>query len=223
MDGATLSGGFTSTLGGTETGSTFDAGGLGGDPCSQGGELTQVGDGFGMVANASGVDFSEIDVLGLDLSLTFANSSAETHVLTVMLDFSNSVDSGGFDAFAESELTLDDAGGEFFFTDVLSDVFFGDKKNGNDLGTFGALVTDLGTPSWDITLGPGETVVWTGAFTLDAGAFEGAIDSNFSERVGSDFSSSFSADLTVVPEPCSMLLLSIGCLAIGKRKSRTGK
>ena len=218
VDGATLAGEFSSILGGTETGSSFNAGGLGGDPCSQGGELTDVGDGFGIVANSSGVDESEIDVLGVDLSLDFVNTSGLTHVLTVKLDFSNSVDVGGADAFADSSFTLDEPC-EFFFTDLISDIPNGDEKNGAPLGTEGAFVSDSGMSSWDVTLGPGESVAWTGAFTLATGAFPPDFGVDFGDAIGSNFSSCFVADLTVVPEPSTMLLLTVGFLAARKRKS----
>ena len=202
----TVSGSFSKTVGGSTDSSFFDHTGVTSGPNPQAGALTHIGDGFGIVANASGSLGSEVD-LAFDLTLNLANSSAQSHEITVILDFFNSVDSSGADAFAESQFTLDDPV-EFFFTDLTSDTFFGDEKNGVDLGTFGELVSDSGTPSWDIVLGPSASLLITGAYDLSAGAF------------ASDFSSNFRAELTVIPEPSTILLLSLGGFSLLRKKRR---
>ena len=209
---ALLSGSFSKTVGGSTATSFLNQNGLTSGPNPQVGTLTHIGDGFGIAANASGPHVTEIDFLAFDLTLNLDNGSAETYQVTIVTDFSNSVDATGGDAFASSEFTLDDAGGEFFFTDLTSDTLYGDEKNGVDLPTSGALVEDSGTPSWVITLGPNESFSVFGEYVLKAGAFS------------SDFTADFSAALTVltvVPEPTTILLLSVGGFFLLRKKPST--
>jgi len=73
----TISGSFSKTVGGSTSSSSFDHTGVtGGDPLSQSGQLTDIGDGFGMTASVSGSGLAEIKPLPLDFHMNLNNSSA---------------------------------------------------------------------------------------------------------------------------------------------------
>ncbi|MFA5239909.1 MAG: hypothetical protein WC476_09435 [Phycisphaerae bacterium] len=211
---ASLTGGFSKTVGGTVTNSTFNAGAVaGGNPLA--GTLTSIGDGFGFSSNGSGNmagsepdDESELGA-GFDMTLNIVNNSLTfPYWITFNLNFSNFVTSSGVDAYAHSEFTLDDPTGEIFFTDLLSDLYYGNEIGGVETGGYGGNLNESGTPSFTKLLGPGETWSYDGAFTMEGGAFENL----------SSYSGAFSANFTVtdvtqeVPEPVTALLLSVGAL-----------
>lgn len=209
----TIAGEFWKTVAGSTDSSSFDQSGVtGGDPVSQAGTLTQSGDGFGIDATVSGSDTSEVYPLGLDITMDLSNTSAISQLITIHLDFSNSVDADGIDAYADSSFFLEKDEIEFFFTDLTSDTLYGDIENGSDLITYGALLSDSGNLSWDITLDPGQSMSLFGAFSLYAGAYDDP----------SNFTGDFSAELTVsvIPEPSSILLASIGCFSILMKKRK---
>lgn len=215
VDGSpVISGSFSKTVGGSTTSSAFNDTGVTSGDNPQSGVLTGIGDGFGIVTNASGPDGAEIDVLGLDLTMYLDNSSADSFWVTIGLDFSNSIDADGDDGYISSEFTLEDPDGEIFFTDLTSDTYYGDMQDGGDLGTYGALVSDSGILSWDILLGPGEDLLLEGFFSMSAGAFDTA-----------SYIGNFNANLTVtgvtlvtdaiIPVPGALLLGSIGVACVG--------
>jgi hypothetical protein len=230
----TQSGSFFVRVGGGDTITTFDGvmvdtGGV--DPLL--GTLTDTGDGFGITGTADAAFDPDIDtefLIGIDFIIDLMNSSAtDTYKITFKVgsstggNFNNRVDADGADAFAESEFTVDTpAGTEVFFTDLLSDTLFGDEENGVDLGTFGALVSDIGMETFDITLAPGDMEEIVGAWTMEGGVF-----ANDLGAATVDFSAFLSVDsienLTQVPEPSTMLLLATGLVGLAgfRRKYRS--
>lgn len=221
------SGSFSTTVGGGTTTSTFLGDGstvtvTGANPLpAVPAILTDDGDGVGLSATISGDDspaVSEFE-LGIDFYVKMVNSSADTYDVFAKFEFSNAVDSSGDNAYGESAFTIDTdpdgpgigvVGTEVFFTDLLSDALNGDEKNGDDLGTKGALVSDSGTVILPITLLPGETLYLLGDLSMEGGAY------------ASDFSAAFSGNLSigVVPAPGAFLLASIGLSVVGYVRQR---
>lgn len=210
-DNATIGGSFSTTEGGVPTTSIFDGTGVTGvNPLP--GTLTALLDGFAMTAGAAGNSTSGDSEfgLGLDLLLDITNNSATTdYWITFDLAFSNSVTSLPgpdtspiADAYADTVFSLFDSDyNEIFFTDLTSDGTIGNMENGVDTGSYGGILTDSGTFSFGILLGPGLSTSYEGYLTMDGGAY------------ASSYEADFSADLTVtnvVPVPGAVLLGSIG-------------
>ena len=200
-DNTTSFGGiFSTTEGGVTSTSSFDGSGITGDNPLLG-TLTDIGDGFGMTAGATGVPVSEFGI-GLDLWLDITNTSATTdYWITFELDFSNFVDSDGSDVYVDSEFTLDDSVGEIFFTDLVTDTLNGNEVGGVPTGDYGGPLTDSGIFTFAMFAGPGDSLFLDGALTIEGGAYE------------CHYVSDFSAEITVVnvvPVPGALLLGSIG-------------
>ena len=190
------------------------------------GTLTQLGDGFGVIdVDVDSLFDSEFEV-GIDIDIGITNNSAtDTYKVTFKVDFSNAVDASGADAFADSEFTVDDPGGEVFFTDLLSDTVFGDEIGGVATGNFGDPLSES-NPAFlfDVIFAPGATGNIIGDYTLTGGAFE----------TGSTAFADFSGFISVhdvmnqtsvpVPEPATLILLGTGLTGLAafrrRRKAR---
>lgn len=214
--GITSSGATTLT---TFSGSTA----TGADPL--GGTLTDIGDGFGFSGSAA----TTFDVFGiaLDTGISISNSSATASYDVVFeLIFSNTVDADGPDAVVDSEMSLSIDGTEVFFSDIISDTFFGDSAGGVLLGTFGGSVAESGTvllPT--ITLAPSATAIIDFFWTVED--FSGDYAGGLASLASSSFLSVSSVTSLApppppppppppgtIPEPGTLLLLLAGILSI---------
>jgi hypothetical protein len=230
----TQTGDFGVTEAGVETKSTFSgATATGANPVP--GTLTDIGDGVGASADidalfdAAGAGVSEFE-MAIDLGIDLKNTSGtKDYLVTIKVTFSNDVDADGADSFADSEFTVDDDGGEVFFSDLISDTTFGDEVGGALTGTFGDPQSDSGDFFFDVTLTPSDTVSLVAVFLVDGGVFE---DPGLAKV---DFSAFISIDAVVditdpgpgpdpqVPEPATMLLFGTGLLGLGAIRRRRTK
>ncbi len=227
--GVTQTGTFSVVEGGVSTSSTYSGTTVdtGSDPLL--GTLTDIGDGFGITADVD-ASFGEENVrslIGLDTEIDLHNMSAtDTYKVTFKVNLINhAVEADVQDGFGETEFTVDDeTGTEVFFSDLISDVPFGDVKNNVGLGTAGALVSDSGMFSFDVTLAPGAMETITSAYSTRAGLF-GLGD------VRVDFSSFISVDQVMnltnpdpgtpaIPEPSTILLFGTGLGALALYRQR---
>lgn len=212
-----------SVLGGTKSTTIItDVTPTGANP--QGGLFSMTGDGVGASAVAMGAAFDLMEDFFFSFSFDLANASGiDDYMISFGFDFSNTVDADGADAYVDSEIVLEDTAGELFFSDVTSDAFFGDEKNGTALATSGAAISDSGVFDFDVTLLAGDMYSFDGFLKMDGKEFDGG---------------SFSADSTAfiyikeitklgapvsVPTPATMLLFLTGSLGLLVRKYFTKK
>ncbi|MGB5395621.1 MAG: hypothetical protein WBN96_00590, partial [Gammaproteobacteria bacterium] len=172
-------GSFFITSGGTTTTSSYDdtSAVTGANPLS--GNLTQVFDGFGFDGAASITD--DEFLIGFDTTINVANNSLAIQTIEFRLDFSNLVSATGADAYADSELVLQQKlPGEFsfteiFFSDLVSDSFNGDTFNGNATGTMGVQQSDMGVFFFSLLLNPAEQADLRLIWTLNGGDYAGGL------------------------------------------------
>ncbi len=222
----TQTGDISSTVGTASTSSTFSsATPPGTNPLVA--TLTDIGDGFGMSANTVGSFDSEF-ALGTDINIDIFNNSLDNYQITFLIDYSNLVDADGSDAYVDSELTVDDQNGEVFFSDLLSDTFFGDEVGGNPTGNFGNPLLDNDMFYFDVLLGAGLSTSISSAWTMDGGVFASGGLANL------DFEAFLSVYEVVnlsgggpapVPEPATLILFATGLLglAVARRKGKREK
>jgi hypothetical protein len=219
--GATQHGSFSGTFNAANTSSTInDTTVTGSNPLS--GNMTEIGDGLESVLNIAGSAGGENGGMFTDFFVDITNNSAtDQFLITFAVDFSNTVDANGGDAYADSQLSIfdDTAFIEVFFTDLTSDTFFGDMFNGTDPGTFGDALSDIGIATFDITIDPLATINLSGLNSIEGGAYSG--DGNYSGQLETVLSVVEVTNLTnPIPLPSSLILLSMGLasLVVGRRR-----
>ena len=191
------------------------------------GGLTDIGDGFGIGGTTSATD--DEFAIGMDTALSITNLSAsDTYEVVFSLRYLNSVDADGssndelLSAYADSELTLDIGVTQAFFSDLLSDSFFGDENPvPNPTGTFGDGQSDSDTELFTLALNPGDLISMDLIWTLEGGDYDGRLETTAEL---SAFLSVVSVTNTTppnnVPEPGTLLLLCMGLLGLGSARGR---
>jgi hypothetical protein len=219
------SGSFGVTEGGVTTLSTYAGDtSTGADPLE--GTLTDIGDGFGFDGSGSATD-DEFSI-GLDTVMNVTNTSAsDSFEVLFSLDFSNFVNADGDDAFADSELTLnqdidptpDVDFDEVFFSDLISDTYLGDFVDGFEPDTFGDSFTFSDDAlTFLISLAPNESFDWVLGWTVEGGDFEGGLAEFSASTFLSVTSVTNVTPVTAVPEPSTLFLLAAGLLGLAIRK-----
>lgn len=211
--GTTQGGSISSTIGGSPSSSTISGSTISGsNPLS--GALTDIGDGFGSSFTMSGDQLNDEGLLGSDYFFSLTNSSAtDQYQVSFAIDFTNLVNADGTDAYADSQLSVsnDLTLAELFFTDLTSDVFFGDQENGAGLSSFGASLSDTGIVMLDFLLNPLASVDFSGSNDLTGGVYDNT--SAFSGELTSFISVADVVNLTPptpVPAPATLLLMMLG-------------
>ncbi|MDA3789434.1 MAG: PEP-CTERM sorting domain-containing protein [Desulfobacula sp.] len=222
----TLNGGYSKKEGGADTGSTYNATGItsGLNPIYA--DFTALGDGFGL-SGAVDTQYDSEFLVGIDFGLILVNQSlTDDYKVTIQVDYSNWVDAGGGDAWADSEFTIDDSSGERFFTDVISDTVNGDEFNGNLLASFGDKVSDIGPQVFDVLLNADTFETLSGAWTMEGGTPSADANSialaDFSATVSIMGVENLSSPNPIIPEPGTIFLLGFGLLGMAGL-SRTRK
>ena len=200
LTGSTIQGGTQgSIIGGVTTTTTITGTSVSGSN-PLGGSLTDIGDGIFSTFNMLGINGDEGDLFN-DFSLNLTNNSAtDQYRVSFELDFLNFADADGTDAFVDSQFSLFNGGTEIFFTDFISDTFFGDHENsGLDRGTFGATLSDSGVRFFDFLLDPLASINLTAKNELKGGGF--TFDALFNGSLESSLTVSGVENLTIPPEP----------------------
>jgi hypothetical protein len=182
--------------------------------------FSQTGDGVSITGDASASNVDDEFFAGADFAIDLVNNSiTDTYQVVIGIGYDNNVQGAGLDAYSSSEFTLDrnPPGTEVFFTDLESDVVFGDVKNGVDLGTSGALVIDTGVTSLTIELAPGGSTQLIGAFTMEGGVFDddSFADVDFSVALTIDAIRNVTSPPNPAPLPATLFLLGGGLFGLG--------
>ena len=230
--GSTTSSAFTTSQGtadGTDDGTTSPAPSLSGT-------LTDIGDGIGWSTDLdadfeTGFNFSDGYDFVVDFLLNLANTSfTDTLTVTIKANYNNVVNADGVDAFADAklDLELDDLDVLNGASEVLSDTIIapGDVKNGVNLLTFGAEVSDVRMLSFDVILLPNSTAKIDGTHQWEGGVFEaGLSDVDISVDITVDnVACSGECIVAPVPVPGAVWLFGTGLSGLaflGFRRRRT--
>lgn len=191
--------------GGSDTTSSFVGIGIDQNPLN--GAATTTGDGsalrFALEGSHNG-DIAQNDGLFGDLYLNFSNNNLLAYKARIAVDIAySSVFASGPDAFVKFDFSLqDNAANELFFSSLMRDTVNGDS----DAASASNIV--------EILLNPGDSFIFHGIQKAYGGAF--AERSNYSATVSARLAV---LDFTAIPEPSSILLLSLGLGALlGKRR-----
>jgi hypothetical protein len=226
VDGADVQATQSLTSGGVTTTTTITGATVSGGANPLAGALTDIGDGLALDVEAlaealTDGDEQEWDDYAFDLEVTIQNTSAtDSYRVVITVDFDNFVDADGptpetSGAFADSEFTIDQNGVEILFTDLVSDLLFGDEVNGTDQGTFGEPQSEIASLPLTFILAPGETISLIGEYVTQGGAFDPDTLARlvFSASIGVTEVTNLTA--VPVPAPFSLALLATGLVALG--------
>ena len=225
--GTTQSGSISSLIGGSSSSSTISGTTISGsNPLA--GTLTDIGDGFGSTFDMSGSQSGAEGALYSDYAFNINNNSlTDQYRVSFNISFSNFVNADGSDAYADSQLSLQDVTtlAELFFTDLTSDTLFGDKENGTNLASFGASILDADVIALDLILNPLANIGFGGLNALEGGVFDNV--SRFNGSLSSFISVSNVENLTNtgpptgVPAPPTLYLMAIGLLGLLARRKKS--
>lgn len=144
------------------------------------GALTDTGDGVGFSTNVDAGFPAGVPISGRaynfvsDVRVDLANNSTNgVFTVTMQVDFNETVDVEGADAFAELEFDLEVDNQDVFRTELLSDSFFGDEIDGVNQGTFGTQLARSGTFFFDVVLNPGDAALVQGFYSWDGAVYDG--------------------------------------------------
>jgi hypothetical protein len=226
VDGADVQATQSLTSGGVTTTTSITGATVGSGDNPLAGALTDIGDGLALDVEAlaealTDGDEQEWDDYAFELEVTIQNTSAtDSYRVVITVDFDNFVDADGptpetSGAFADSEFTIDQNGVEILFTDLVSDVLFGDEVNGTDQGTFGEPQSEIASLPLTFILAPGETIGLIGEYVTQGGAFDPDTLARlvFSASIGVTEVTNLTA--VPVPAPFSLALLATGLVALG--------
>ncbi|MBD9356050.1 PEP-CTERM sorting domain-containing protein [Methylomonas albis] len=235
---ATQNGSLSSIISGATTTTTLSGATISGSDPLQG-NLTHLGDGFGIGFNASGNSangVSSVNPLFGDYTFSLKNNSAlDSFLVSLKFDFSfqasatdttrSTTDNG---EFAESLVTLHKQDGtELLFAKALSDTINDNQQflftnNLVDSATgFGGTLTDSGFLLLTFLLKPGDLInLGDGAaeVSLRGAADSGSFFGNISTLITVD--SVVNQRVSTVPEPQSLALLAIGFISLYASKRR---
>jgi MYXO-CTERM domain-containing protein len=229
--GASQSATLNLTSGGSASSSSVDSAlaVTGSNPLS--GNFTETGDGVGMVLANSGTGGTLSDPVGSanfggDYSISLTNNSAtDSYDVVLRIAYNHSVDADGSDAYAAGEMVFDEAPidlTELFFSDLVSDTFFGDEVGGSLTGTYGDPQGETGSLLLTFSLNPSTSLILVGTQDLEGGSF--ASDSSYSGLLDVFISVDSVTNTTrppspTIPIPGVLPLLGLGLLVLGLRRN----
>lgn len=173
--GTTHTSTMSAVSGGATTNSTVNGNSVtGSNPLT--GTLTMINDGFGVTTAVTSV-FATIAgnrqyELPFDINVSVSNTSlTDTFEVVFRSAITQAVDANGADSFAEAEFNLRKTGDpdDLFFSEIISDTFFGDEINGVDQGTSGAPQAADKQQSLTFNLAPGGSLSLRVAFDVTGG------------------------------------------------------
>jgi len=201
-----ISGAATTTN--SYTGSTA----VGTNPFS--GTLLNTGDGIGFTGVVSVTD--EAFIIGFDSVINLQNTSASmTYDIIFKLVFSNTVNSFGLDAYADSEFVVFEGDPQEFFSDIKSDTVNGNEVAGVlvDPAASGGTLSESSTELFNYVLNPLDTFDLSLFWTLEGGDFDtGSSEASFSQFLSID--SVIARSVPPVPSVPGPNSLSIFVLAL---------
>jgi len=172
---------------------------------------------------ATSLDFDEN--VGLDFGIYIENTHAtDTFTVDFSFNFFNIVSALGT-GFSQSIISLSDNDGEFFFSDMVSDVDYGNMKNGVlDGVNFGGNVDERGTYNFSYTLLAGENMNFSGFvqtfFGWSDGQFPLAQSSNATLSITSISQIQVGQPPVEVPEPSSLILFLTVLILCARTQSK---
>jgi hypothetical protein len=197
---------------------------------ADGSGLIVLAPGFPATGDGLGIDGETVDAefaTGIDFSIDVTNNSlTETYRVTFGVVFENVVGAFGEDSYADSEFVISTDGfaTEEFFTDLVSDTWYGNTVDGFDVAGFGGELTASGSDSFFIDLAPGANALVEGFWTMEGGAFGFAADEDAYASLYATLTidSVENLDAPPIPEPGSFALLAAGIagLVVAKRRRR---
>lgn len=139
-------------------------------------------------------------LIAFDTVMNVTNNSTDIFWVTINLAYDKLVNADGADAYADSELVLQENGTEIFFSDLKSDTSFGDEIGAALTGGFGDELTDSGTFVKVFELNPADVLTLDLIWTLEGGDY----DAGLAEGDLSAFLSVASVDKMMVPVPAPL-------------------
>ncbi|MBU2114458.1 MAG: hypothetical protein KKE94_11900 [Gammaproteobacteria bacterium] len=188
------------------------------------GQLTDINDGIAIDAELSAGASGFAEGYFFDFNFALQNNSLTTaYLLSFVLLFGNLTSASGGDAFADSKILLFDADNiEFFFSDLITDTWFGDQNNGAPTNTFGVTQTDSGSFAFNILLGAGAVNNFRGEVQLVGQEFsgQGAFGINSFASLSLAAARPLDTPPPQIPLPASGWLFALGLFFVVQRQLR---
>ena len=189
-----------------------------------GGLLLNTNDGVGADASISGSAGGSAEGFFFDFLFSMTNTSlTDSFQIFFELVFTNTTSASGADAYADAEIILEDElNNELFFSDLTSDTFFGDEKNGTGLPSQGATLSDSGTVLFNFILAANSSNSFTTEIKLEgididgSGSFS-ADTSAFIRVVGTE---NLTPPVNKVPAPPTLTVLILVMMYFAVRQKR---